>query len=553
MKLKRSLLFNIALAFLAASSVFFLSHIGILNRAELSSLDFSFRLRGALPSNPNIVVIEITDSDIAKIGRWPWKRSWHAAMAKALTGMGARSIYFDIIFSEPSSSEDDGLFEEAIRLGKNVYLPFVLQDSTFDEKNALLPLNRFSSHIKGTGALNVYPDIDGTIRTIPLLFPDGKGLYPHAVFKIALDYAGLKIEDIRPEYITLSDAKGKFRMPLVKKNTLLINWLGKWQNTFKHYSFLEVLSGSVNPDDFKDRICLVGVTAIGLYDIKPIPLQGEYPGIGVVATTIDNILDRNFIFSPPGWVNILILFFLALIPAFLIRGEKPLKETAFVFLISAIYFLADFFLFKKGIRLGFSTPLIGLFASYLSVGTYNFVRVSVERQSFFNMAVTDGLTCLFNIRYFKMLVETELMLAKSDPTKRFVIIMTDVDHFRGFNDTYGHQVGDLVLKEVAHILRSSVRTSDVVARYGGEEMIVILRGASLDDGLKIAEKIRKGVEDHVAKDEKNTYRVTISLGVAAFKIDDDVDSIIKRADDGLYRAKQAGRNRIFSIERPQPS
>lgn len=477
-------------------------------------------------------------------------------MSKVLTDLGVRSVYFDIVFSEASAEEDDRLFGEAIGLSKNVYLPFVLQDPPYNAegplmgrlRSSLLPIEGLYSHIKGTGALNIYPDIDGTIRTIPLLFPGDKGPYLHAAFRLALDYEDSKIEGLAPRHIALSNPKGKFKIPLVQGDRLLINWLGRWQHTFKHYTFLEVLAGSANPDDFKDAICLVGVTAVGLSDIKSIPIESEYPGVGVVATAISNILDRRFLHTPPIWMNVLILYLLALMPTFLIRGEKPLRETAFVFGIGAVYFVVNLILFRGGIRADLSTPLAGLFGSYMGIGTYNFVRVAVERQSFFKMAVTDGLTGLFNIRYFKMLVDTEIVLVKSDPAKRFVIIMTDIDHFKRFNDTYGHQVGDLVLKESAGVLKASLRSSDVVARYGGEEMIMILRGTSLEDGVRIAEKIRKNVEEHAVKDKNNTYKVTISLGVSTFRPGDDVESIIKRADEGLYKAKESGRNRSFCVE-----
>jgi diguanylate cyclase (GGDEF)-like protein len=164
------------------------------------------------------------------------------------------------------------------------------------------------------------------------------------------------------------------------------------------------------------------------------------------------------------------------------------------------------------------------------------------------MSVTDGLTGLYNIRYFKMLLETEIMFAKMDPHKKFSIIMGDIDHFKHFNDRYGHQVGDLVLKEVGAVLKASVRSLDMVARYGGEEMIILLRGALLKDGLAVAEKIRKNVEGLVIKDERGTYKVTISLGVASFAREDNVDLIIKKADDSLYRSKETGRNRVSSME-----
>ena len=150
-----------------------------------------------------------------------------------------------------------------------------------------------------------------------------------------------------------------------------------------------------------------------------------------------------------------------------------------------------------------------------------------------------------------MILKAECIMAKTEANKRFCVVMSDVDHFKHFNDTYGHQVGDVVLKEVANALRESIRSSDVVARYGGEEMIVLLRGASLENGLVVAEKLRKSVEEHSVKDKDNTHKVTISLGVASFKSKDTEETVIKRADDGLYKAKEEGRNRTYTIENSQ--
>ena len=217
-------------------------------------------------------------------------------------------------------------------------------------------------------------------------------------------------------------------------------------------------------------------------------------------------------------------------------------------MIGGVYLFVSYALFRSNILIDFVPQFLGLLSSHLIVETYNFIRISVERQTFFTMSITDGLTGLYNIRYFKMLLQTDLMLAGVDRNKKLAIVMSDVDHFKKFNDTYGHQVGDLVLKGVANVLKGSVRSYDIVARYGGEEMIILLRGSSLDDAMTIAEKVRKNVEHCIVKDPANTYKVTISLGVSFFQQGDTVDSIIKRADDGLYKAKTSGRNCVSTVQ-----
>lgn len=562
MKLRKDLSINIALALLVATCVLMLCHeTDFFKRLELFSLDLSFQLKGSHPYQPGIVIIEISDYDIAKIGQWPWPRSWHAAVTKALSDMGAKAIYFDILFAEPSTEKDDLLLEQAVKGSEKVYLPFAFRLPATDMESAYFPLKRFEPYLKGTGAINIFPDIDGVMRRIPLIFGTDRGYQPHVVMKIALDYMGEKIVDVKPSYILLEGPRGAFKVPTDEKHQLLINWPGRWKNTFRHYSFMDVLTSykdiidgqepHIKADDIKDSICIIGATAIGLCDIKNVPCEPSYPGLGVMASALDNLLGGKLLYVPPAWVGIVILYLLSILPAFIMVGEKPFREMIIIMAIAIVYLFTDIVFLKSNLRLELFTPLFGLSMSALVIGTYDFVRVALERKRFFKMAITDGLTSLYNVAYFKMNVSTEVMFAKADKTKKFSIIMTDVDHFKKFNDTYGHQVGDLVLKSVAATLKNSVRGLDVVARYGGEEMIILLRGTALAQAMDVAEKVRKNVENCVVQDEKNTYKVTISLGVSDFQPSDDVDTIIKRADEGLYLAKESGRNRVGKVE-PHP-
>lgn len=558
MKIKKPFLLNIAIAIIVASSVFVSSEKGFLKRLELTGLDFLFRLRGPSLYNSQIVIVEISDSDIDAIGRWPWRRRWHALMVKALRDLGAKSIYFDVLFSEESSGEDDSLFSEAIKEAGNVYLPFAFAGRPTDSKNVLLPLEKLSSYTKGTGSINIYPDIDGVVRKVPLFFMGEEGLHPHVTLKLAMDYLGLKIKKLRLDYLSLSGSKQEMKIPLIEKNKMLVNWTGKWEETFKHYSFLDVLgayqdflknqTAKIDLKPFRNSICIVAATAMGLYDIESVPLEPVYPSAGIIATAISNILDEGFMRTLPIWFNWLLIYILALVPALLISGNKPLREILLMIPAGAIFLITVFLFFKRGIWIDFSAPLVSFSGSYLIVATCNFVRVSVEKKGFFRLAVTDELTALYNIRYFKTILRAECLMARVEANKSFCIVMSDVDNFKRFNDTYGHQVGDLVLKEVAAVLKSSVRSSDIVARYGGEEMIVLLRGTPLEGGLVVAKKIRENVEKHLVKDEDNNYKVTISLGVSSFNSQDNEETVIKRADQGLYKSKELGRNCIATTE-----
>jgi len=525
----------------------------------LGVLDVFFRLRQPQPAyNPNIIIVEINDENISKIGRWPWERKWHAAIVYALKELGAKHVFFDILFSEASNPDDDALLAESIKRAGNVYLPFAFPEDVIKFDNAIVPLKEFSDHARDMGSINVYPDIDGTIRRVPLFFNEGDKTYYHVSFEMAKACLGMEVEDIGPRRLVLAGRGKRLAVPILDNGQFLLNWTGGWKNTFKHYSFLNVLGAyddlknGIKPDidlnDFRDSICLVGITAVGLYDIKAVPLEPAYPAIGVFATCLSNIMDGQFIRTAPVWVRWFLIVFLALLPAVSASGQKPLREVVTVLSYAPLFFTGSFLLFRLGIWVDCALPLVGFFATYSSVTLYNFIKTSVEKQRFFAMSITDELTRLYNIRYFKAVLRNECRVHENQMRNRFCIIMIDVDDFKSVNDVFGHKVGDMVLQEVADIIKSSSRSSDVVARYGGEEIVILLRGASLSTGMAFAEKVRKSIEDRVISGGDKTYSLTISLGVANFQERDTEDSVVKRADEGLYKAKNSGKNRVATVE-----
>jgi diguanylate cyclase (GGDEF)-like protein len=160
-------------------------------------------------------------------------------------------------------------------------------------------------------------------------------------------------------------------------------------------------------------------------------------------------------------------------------------------------------------------------------------------------ATYDTLTGLYNRRTFEELFQKQL--ARSRRTKSpFAICMIDIDFFKKFNDTYGHEVGDEVLRQVAGALKESLRINDVVARFGGEEFIAIFTDTNAEGASIVAERIRKKVENLEARAGFQALRVTISAGVAVYPDDGTTrDSLIENADQALYQAKNAGRNRVI--------
>ena len=181
--------------------------------------------------------------------------------------------------------------------------------------------------------------------------------------------------------------------------------------------------------------------------------------------------------------------------------------------------------------------------------------ICLDNAKLYTRSIEDDLTRLYRYNYFHMRVEEEI--ARSARYKRpFSLLMIDVDDFKNINDCFGHQVGNEALRRVARIMKSSLRKVDIAARYGGEEFGVLLPETEKEKAYIAAERIRKSVEDEFAKPDsikeiikkcpsnKAPFKITISIGISAYRTDIEKEMLIKEADQALYKAKNEGKNRV---------
>ena len=159
------------------------------------------------------------------------------------------------------------------------------------------------------------------------------------------------------------------------------------------------------------------------------------------------------------------------------------------------------------------------------------------------LSITDGLTGLYNHRHFYERLAAEMDAARRSRAPLSLLLM-DLDHFKKFNDTYGHRAGDKALKSVADTLEAATGAQDTLARYGGEEFAVILPGAAAERALKVAEAIRAAVEGTPLNTGGKTLHVSVSIGAAAWNGALTEDQLVEKADTALYQSKAAGRNRV---------
>ena len=184
----------------------------------------------------------------------------------------------------------------------------------------------------------------------------------------------------------------------------------------------------------------------------------------------------------------------------------------------------------------------------------NQIAITINRANVYaeilKHATLDALTGFYNRHQLEERIKQEVSNAKRQHAP-LCGIMTDIDYFKNVNDTYGHTVGDLVLKTIAKVIRGQLREYDIAGRYGGEEFSILLPFTKINEAQMVAERLRQTVENKVINISKlvpdseiKDIKITLSLGIYEIKEDDNEDDLIKKADKALYQAKNTGRNKV---------
>ena len=594
---KKKKFFNIIIYFLAFILVFgFVIYAGRFNAfgkfiSGIENKTFDIRQNFMLPhkkNNNDIVIIAVDDPSYEYItenfGTWPVPRSFWAKLIKGLEKANPKFIAFDLLFTKRLDTPDKGDLEliEAVKNNKNVYLsmnfdnyppqirkpPILPRRLGFDIKNGDVIKNSPYLHFSNCrnamdellkvtsnfGFINVTRDEDGIIRYIAPIFYYNGAYYPNLTTLIALKYLNIQPESIYVDKNNNLVLDNKHKIPLNPDGRAIFNWYGK-EGTYEHISLWEV-DDAINRGDteylkqkFENKIIYIGTTVTALADIKSTPVSFMYPGVETHATFLNNILDNNFIkhlsFKADLIISVLICF---LIGYCVLKFESVPYSLLCVIQIIIIYLIITvlamtFFNLWLGIVLPVYSATLILIVSYIA----KYLFKSRDYEHTYKLAVTDGLTELYNHRYFQ-----EQMIMNVGSVARyggsFSLILIDIDFFKKFNDTHGHQSGDAVLRQVAQTIKKNIRTSDIPCRYGGEEMSIILTNTKKEDAITTAKKVWSAIRERKFELADGSWaNVTISVGVASMPDNGKTpQELIEFADKCLYKAKQNGRDRVES-------
>lgn len=543
---------------------------------------------GSKSANKDIVIVAVDEASyeyiLDKYGEWPLSRDIYAKLVDYLESKNPRSIAFDLMFvkSFKSRPEADNALIDVFGKYKNVYTAMNLDNQPEDlrippvlpEKLSVnvenhsrkidfsnLTFTNCRSILKGilditsnVGMINVSRADDGILRSMPVFVKYYDKYYPQLGLKVGMDYIK-SVEGYSPDkFIIDSNSNlllGDRKIYLDENGGAILNWYGSTA-TYQHipmYKLIKIVNGEMKDEgfDFHNKIIYFGTTASSLFDIKTVPVSRTYPGVEVQATYVNNILDNNFIRKMDKTYTILAGIIMALITGFIVmRVSSAFVASLASLSVYVVYILTGYYAMKFGnLWIEMVYPLLLAVIAFISAFIVKYLIKSRDFEQQYKLATTDGLTDLYNHRYFQEQMRMQIENSKRYETE-FSLIILDIDFFKKFNDTFGHQAGDAVLRQVAQTLKRNVRATDIVCRYGGEEMSIILPNTGKDVAYSTAEKICKRVSDNKFRligDKEVT--VTISLGVSTYPYDGNTASeLIEAADKRLYNAKHNGRNQV---------
>ena len=554
LKQKLRIFIFLAVAFFA----FFLqncSNDNFIGYLRLKSYDVLLRFRYDHTPKPQeinrIIIIGLDEETFIKLKeRVPFNRGFLGLILKKMDSDLARPRVagFDFIFTGNSDKkESDLFFDDALSLGNNVLASY------FDSKGQLiLPEREFISSARGVGFIDLPMDIDNVGRRfLPYLKLSNNTIDYHlALWMFALDN-GKNIEksviDLKNGTITipsLGPLEKSISLPVdVATSSSRINYLAKAED-FKVIPLWKVLNPHFDMSIFKNKIVLFGSTSEIEHDIFPTPF-GNMPGAVINANIILSLNSHRLLHELPLPLALGILILTGFIVCLIIYPLNSYKALLIVAVVIFMGFNMSLFFIVHDLIFDFADFFMVVIVAYLLTDISKYILINIESNQLRQLAMTDALTGLYAYRYFELRLNIELK-AVEDGSQSLALLMFDIDNFKQLNDTYGHEAGNKALKNIASIMTSSSRHTDIVARFGGEEFVVILPKIDQPTALKIADKIRKAVEDYSFIWQDHTLKITVSVGVVSLEANNIISSekFIDNADKALYRAKSAGKNRV---------
>lgn len=469
-------------------------------RLEMLLYDLRYQLRGMSQPPPEIVIVGIDDQSLQAIGRWPWDRDKTANLIRRVNSMGARVIMLDFIFSEPSPHDDD--LARAIKQKGNVVLPFVfdfeghppsrIDDAFLDNaflviknenlfnihrpitaKGLLLPVPVFAQDAAAMGYINMIPDGDGKLRWEPLAIEYEGQLYPSIDLQVARLYRGLSPADMSLQ-ATDSITLGKTVLKTDPFGKMLIPYYGP-HGTFPVISALDIFEGKVDPALVRDKVVLIGPTAVGIHDKIVSPSSAIMFGIEKHANMIGAILHKQNIRFVGRFTNILIILLVGIVFTLFIVKLRAITGAAMATVFLTVLFATGYILFFTW-RLWIDISYAGnaVIVIYSVTTAYRYAteeRYARQIRSMFSSYVTEKIV--------NELIKNPELAKLGGERREITVLFSDVKGFTTFSEHHSPEQVVAILNEyLTEMTNIIIRWDGTLDKFVGD-MIVAFWGAPL--------------------------------------------------------------------------
>ncbi len=462
-------------------------------RLEHLLYDIRYQIKGKTVPPPEVTIVGIDDHSLEVIGRWPWERKRVASIVDILKNHGARVIFLDIIFSEPAPGDD--VLAASIKRAGNVILPIVfdfrgkrklikdeiLVDNAYpmvrgtehlqvfppiSAQSVLLPLRDLAAGANALAHISMIPDKDGVLRWEMLAVEYNGEFFPAVGLQAARLYLGIPHEGMILK-ATEGVQLGRNFIPTDYWNRALIKYYGP-ERTFPYISVLDVIENKVDPALIRDKVVLLGATAVGIYDLRVTPTAAAMPGIEKHASVIGSVLHNDFIVKTSAIVTILITLFTGLLFTLAILKLRVILGAAIAIAFIAVLFVVGYLLFfGKGLWLNISYPINNVLAVYLFVTAYRYAteeRYAKRIRNMFSSYVTE--------KVVNELIKNPNLAKLGGERREITVLFSDVRGFTTFSEKHSPEEVVTILNEYLGEMTNIIFQWDgTLDKFVGDEIV----------------------------------------------------------------------------------